>query len=143
VRACTPAAPDAARAPADDAVARGTYWVLAQVAAARVTAPVVLHRSAPAVSRDGAELTVAVTFDPSSRQFVASSSSSGHVQRVFVGPSLTLACAAASQALAERAPLCTLIRGFGTAQYRRTRPQYQHEVRFSATLARLGELACG
>jgi hypothetical protein len=101
-----------------------------------------LASSAPAVSSQGdSELTVAVSFDPRSRQFVATRMEGAQSHRVHSGPSLTLACSAANQAFETLAPLESLICARDGDLYRRTRPQYLQEVHFCEALKRLGELA--
>lgn len=100
----------------------------------------VLATSAPAVSEQGDELTVAVSFEPTSGEFVATKAANGQIEQVFSGPSLRLACSAANQALEDLAPLETLIQEPAPGRYRRTRPQYQQEVRFALALERLAEL---
>jgi hypothetical protein len=101
---------------------------------------IVLHTSAPADTSAGHLLTVSVGFNPTSRQFIATRRANGRIRQVFVGPSLTLACSAANQALEDLAPLETLVSEPEAGAYRRTRPQYQQEVRFSEALARLATL---
>ena len=63
------------------------------------------------------------------------------VREVFRGPSLTLACSAANQAIEDLAPLPSAIRAPKAAPYRRTRPAYEQDVHFAEALRRLGELA--
>jgi hypothetical protein len=127
---------------AGDALARKRYWVLAKLAAQCGDSPVMLASSAPAVSSQGdRELTVAVSFDPGSCQFIATRVEGATSHRVDSGPSLTLACSAANQALETLAPLESLIRERPGDLYRRTRPQYLQEVHFCEALKRLGELA--
>jgi hypothetical protein len=101
---------------------------------------IVLHTSAPADTSAGHLLTVSVGFNPTSRQFIATRRANGRIRQVFVGPSLTLACSAANQALEDLAPLETLVSEPEAGAYRRTRPQYQQEVRFSEALSRLAAL---
>ena len=62
------------------------------------------------------------------------------VREVFRGPSLTLACSAANQAIEDLAPLPSAS-DRQAAQYRRTRPAYEQDVHFAEALRRLGELA--
>jgi hypothetical protein len=121
--------------------ARG-YTTLAALAARRVSAPTVLDTSAPllAVGRDS-ELVATVTFVPSPREFVAATAEDEIVREVFRGPSLTLACAAANQALEHEAPLPSAIRPSRPLRYTRTRPAYEQDVHFADALGRLGELA--
>lgn len=127
---------------AGEALARNAFWVLAQLAAQRISTPVTLDRSAPAVStRGGAELSVAVSFDPRTRQFVASRLEGAQSHTVHRGPSLSLACAAANQAFEALAPLETLIVVRPRDLYRRTHPQYLQEIHFCDALKRLGEVA--
>src|SRR5436190_22919736 len=64
-----------------------------------------------------------------------------HHHRVYWGPSLTLACSAANQALDTLARLETFIRVCEGDPYRRTCPQYEQEVHFHRALLRLAELA--
>jgi hypothetical protein len=127
---------------AAQALAARRYSVLAALAARRVTAPTVLDTSAPlrAVGRDS-ELVATVTFDPAPTEFVAATAEDGVVQEVFRGPSLTLACAAANQALEDAAPLPSAIRPSRPLRYTRTRPAYKQDVHFADALERLGELA--
>ena len=107
----------------------------------RVSWPVTLTTSAPIISaRDGEALTFQVGFDRETREFVATSREGGHIHPIFVGPSLTLACSAANQALQALAPLETLIRSRPDDPYWRTRPQYLQEVHFGDALAALREL---
>jgi hypothetical protein len=123
------------------ALAMRRYDALASLAANRVSEPVALDTSAPAISTEhGTALTVAVTFDPRSCHFVATTEQDGRVDQVFAGPSLALACSAANQALEDLAPLPSLIRECGSARYRRTHPQYQQEVHFSEALTRLSDV---
>jgi hypothetical protein len=126
---------------AAEGLARGTYWSLAQLAAQRAEAPVTLTASPPAKSNRGErELTVTVSFDPRSCHFVAAYAEDAHHHRVYCGPSLTLACSAANQALDALAPLETFIRARDGDRYQRTRPQYEQEVHFHRAL-QLAELA--
>jgi hypothetical protein len=107
-----------------------------------VSWPVTLTSSAPIVSaRNRGELSVLVGFDRGIREFVVTSRGGAGIHPVFVGPSLTLACSAANQALQVLAPLESLIRSRAGDLYRRTRPQYLQEVHFSDALRALGELA--
>jgi hypothetical protein len=124
------------------ALAMRRYTALAALAAAGVSAPIVLARSAPlrAIGR-ASELVVTVTFVPASREFVAATTEDGEVREVFHGPSLPLACAAANQALEGLAPLPTAPRPTRRARYSRTRPAYEQDVHFADALRRLGELA--
>ncbi len=118
-----------------------TYAALARVAAQHANARVALDTSAPIVSKqDGSELAVTVTFDPVSGEFVAATVQGGDGRQVFFGASLTLACAAANQALDELAPLPTPERVGKPSRYERTRPAYQQDVHFRHALSRLGEL---
>ena len=127
---------------AAEGLARGTYWSLAKLAAQRAEAPVTLATSPPAKSNRGEpDLTVAVSFDPRSCQFVATCGEDAHHYRVYSGPSLTLACSAANRALDTLAPLETFIRVCEGDPYRRTCPQYEQEVHFHRALVRLAELA--
>src|SRR5947209_1356878 len=105
-RADAPVAPEPLREAASRALTARRYTVLAALAAGRVTAPDVLHTSAPlrAIGRDS-ELVVAVTFAPALREFVAATAEDDVVRQVFRGPSLPLACSAANQALEDLAPL--------------------------------------
>jgi hypothetical protein len=65
-----------------------------------VTWPVALTSSAPIVStRNGAELTVLLGFDRATREFVVTRREGAGIHPVFVGPSPTLACSGADQAL--------------------------------------------
>lgn len=124
------------------ALATRRYTILAALAAGRVTAPTVLDTSAPllAVGRDS-ELVATVTFVPAPREFVAATAEAEMVREVFRGPSLTLACAAANQALEDAAPLPSAIRPSRPLRYSRTRPAYEQDVHFAEALGRLGELA--
>jgi hypothetical protein len=127
---------------AAEALARGACCSLAKLAAQRVAAPVTLATSPPAESNHGErDLTVAVSFDPRSCQFIATCDEGAQHHQVFGGPSLTLACSAANQALDTLAPLETFIRVCDDDAYRRTCPQYQQEVHFRRALERLAELA--
>ena len=101
---------------------------------------IVLHPSAPADTSAGHVLTVSVGFNPTSHQFIATRRANRRIRQVFVGPSLTLACSAANQALEDLAPLERLVTEAEAGAYRRTHPQYQQEVRFSEALARLAAL---
>lgn len=136
----------AAIEPLNEAAARALttrrYTVLAALAAPGLSAPTVLHTSAPllAVGRDS-ELFVTVMFVPASREFVAATAEDDVVREVFRGPSLTLACAAANQALEDAAPLPSAIRPSRRLRYSRTRPAYDQDVHFAEALRRLGELA--
>jgi hypothetical protein len=124
-----------------EGLARGTYWSLAKLAAQRAEAPVTLASSPPAKSNRGErDLTVAVSFDPRSCHFVATCAEDAHDHRVYWGPSLTLACSAANQALDTLAPVETFIRVCQGDPYRRTCPQYEQEVHFDRALVRLAEL---
>src|ERR1700746_3371628 len=124
--------PDQLANQAADALAARRYDILAALAATRTESPVLLHASAPAVSNRGAdELTVTVSFDPRPWAFVASRSAGSGALPVFSGPSLTLACAAANEALNALAPLESLIVERRGDLYRRTCPQYLQEVHFS------------
>jgi hypothetical protein len=124
------------------ALAARRYTTLAALAAGRVSAPTVLETSAPllAVGRDS-ELVATVTFVPSPREFLAATTEDEMVHEVFRGPSLTLACAAANQALEDAAPLPSAIRPSRPLRYNRTRPAYEQDVHFADALGRLGELA--
>ena len=104
----------------------------------RVTAPTVLDISAPlrAIGR-GSAVVVTVTFAPASRKFVAATAEDGRVREVFRGPSLTLACSAANQALEDLAPLPGAVRAPKAVHYRRTRPAYEQDVHFAAAHRRL------
>jgi hypothetical protein len=137
-------APESLHDAASRALATRRYTVLAGLAAPRVSAPAVLHTSAPlrAVGRDS-ELVVTVTFAPASREFVAATAEGDEVREVFRGPSLTLACSAANQALEDIAPLPSPNRVRRAVHYRRTRPAYEQDVHFAEALRRLGELAAG
>jgi hypothetical protein len=77
--------------------------------------------------RHGGELTTIVGFDPGAEAFVATIREDAHSHVVFIGPSLTLACSAANEALRALAPLESLIRAHENHCYRRTRPQYLQE----------------
>jgi hypothetical protein len=136
-------APESPHDPASRALATRRYSVLAALAAQRVSAPAVLHTSAPllAVGSEG-ELVVTVTFAPAS-EFVAATVEGDQVREVFRGPSLPLACSAANQALDDVAPLPSPIRAPSARRYRRTRPAYEQDVHFVEALRRLGELAGG
>jgi hypothetical protein len=127
---------------ASDALRARRYSVLASLAAQRVTATVVLQRSAPllATGRES-ELVATVTFAPASRRFNAVTVQDGLVHELFSGPSLPLACSAANQALEDLAPLATAVRPPTAARYRRTRPAHEQDVHFADALGRLGELA--
>ena len=132
----------ARRESADAALARQTYWVLAELAAQHVDSPVTLASSAPVVaSRGDGELTVAVSFEPGSCQFVATRVEGRFRHTVYFGPSLVLACSSANQALLMLAPLESLVCARDGDAYRRTRPQYRQEVRFCDALTHLGQLA--
>ena len=134
--------PDPPAVLASRALADRRYAVLATLASERVTAPVALAASAPVASaRHGREVTAAVGFDPGAGAFVATSREGAHSHVVFVGPSLTLACSAANEALQALAPLESLIRARENHCYRRTRPQYLQEVHFSDALRTLGQWA--
>ena len=141
-RADAPVAPEPLHEAASRALAARRYSVLAALAAGRVTAPTVLHTSAPllAVGR-GSELVVTVTFAPASREFVAATAEDDVVREIFRGPSLPLACATANQALEGLAPLPSAPRPPRRARYSRTRPAYEQDVHFAEALRRLGELA--
>jgi hypothetical protein len=91
--------------------------------------------------RHGGELTTTVGFDPGAGAFVATCREGAHRRVVFVGPSLTLACSAANDALQALAPLESLIRARENHCYRRARPQYLQEVHFSDALRTLGQWA--
>ena len=141
-RADAPVAPEALHEAASRALAARSYSVLAALAAGRVTAPAVLHTSAPLRAvRCGSELVVTVTFAPASREFAAATAEDDVVREVFRGPSLTLACSAANQALEDLAPLPSAARAPKAVHYRRTRPAYEQDVHFAEALRRLGELA--
>jgi hypothetical protein len=119
-----------------------SYTILARLASQRANASVTLASSAPLASTQGAgELTSAVELNPEVCRFVATTREGARTRLVFTGPSLTLACAAANQALEARAPLESLIQPPEDYLYRRTRPQYLQEVHFCDALRRLGELA--
>ncbi|HET6870713.1 MAG TPA: hypothetical protein VFH80_32680, partial [Solirubrobacteraceae bacterium] len=135
-------APESLGDAASRALAARRYTVLAALAALGVSAPAVLYTSAPllAVGRDS-ELVVTVTFAPASREFVAATVEGDEVREVFRGPSLTLACSAANQALEGLAPLPSAVRAPKAVYYRRTRPAYEQDVHFAKALRRLGELA--
>jgi hypothetical protein len=107
-----------------------------------VSAPAVLDTSPPvrAIGR-GSELVVIVTFVPAARGFAAATAEDDVVREVFRGPSLTLACSAANQALEDLAPLPSAVRAPEAVHYRRTRPAYEQDVHFADALRRLGELA--
>jgi hypothetical protein len=137
-------APESLQDAASRALATRRYTVLAGLAAPGVSAPAVLHTSAPllAVGRDS-ELVVTVTFAPASREFVAATAEGDEVREVFRGPSLPLACSAANQALEDIAPLPSPNRLPSAVHYRRTRPAYEQDVHFAEALRRLGELARG
>jgi hypothetical protein len=124
------------------AVAARRYTILAGLAAGRVTAPTILDTSAPllAVGRDSGVVATA-TFVPAPREFVAATAEDEMVREVFRGPSLTLACAAANQALEDAAPLPRAIRPSRPLRYTRTRPASDQDVHFADALGRLGELA--
>ena len=124
------------------ALATRRYTVLAALAAPGMSAPAVLDTSAPllAVGRDS-ELVVTVTFVPAAREFAAATAEDDVVREVFRGPSLTLACSAANQALEDLAPLPSAVRAPKAVHYRRTRPAYEQDVHFAEALRRLGELA--
>jgi hypothetical protein len=141
-RADTPVAPEPFHEAASRALAARRYSVLAGLAAQRVGAPAVLDTSPPlrAIGR-GSELVVAVTFVPAAREFAAATAEDDVVREVFRGPSLTLACSAANQALEDLAPLPSAVRAPKAVHYRRTRPAYEQDVHFAEALRRLGELA--
>jgi hypothetical protein len=127
---------------AAEALARAAYWSLARLAAQRVAGAVTLATSPPAESNHGErDLTVVVSFDPRSCQFIATCDGGAQRERVYLGPSLTLACSAANQALETLAPLESLIHACDGDRYRRTHPQYQQEVHFRRALELLAELA--
>jgi hypothetical protein len=137
-----PMPPDPPAVLARRALADRKYAVLASLPSERVTAPIALAASAPVVSmRHGGELITSVDFDPGAGAFVASSREGAHSRVVFVGPSLTLACAAANEALQALAPLESLIRARENHCYRRTRPQFLQEVHFADALRTLGQWA--
>ena len=101
-----------------------------------------LASSAPVVaSRSDGELTIAVSFEPGSCQFVATRVDGRCRYTVYSGPSLVLACSSANQALTMLAPLESLVCARDGDPYRRTRPQYLQEVRFCDALTRLSKLA--
>jgi hypothetical protein len=137
-----PAAPESRHEAAARALTTRRYTVLAALAAERVRAPAVLDTSAPlrAIGR-GSELVVTVTFVPAAREFAAATAEDDVVRKVFRGPSLTLACSAANQALEDLAPLPSAVRAPKAVHYRRTRPAYEQDVHFAEALRRLGELA--
>jgi hypothetical protein len=137
-----PAASEPLHEAAAQALAARRYTVLAALAARRMTAPTVLDTSALllAVGRDS-ELVASVTFDPPSQAFVAATAEDEMVREVFRGPSLTLACAAANQALEDASPLPSAIGPSRPLRYTRTRPAYEQDVHFADALGRLGELA--
>ena len=141
-RADAPVAPESLHEAASRALAARRYSVLARLAAQRVSAPAVLDTSPPlrAIGR-GSELVVTVTFVPAAREFAAATVDDGGVREVFRGPSLTLACSAANQALEDLAPLPSAVRAPNAVHYRRTRPAYEQDVHFAEALRRLGELA--
>jgi hypothetical protein len=141
-RADAPVAPEPLHEAASRALAARRYSVLAGLAAQRVSAPAVLDTSPPlrAIGR-GSELVVTVTFVPAAREFAAATAEDDVVREVFRGPSLTLACSAANQALEELAPLPSAVRAPKAVHYRRTRPAYEQDVHFAEALRRLGELA--
>jgi hypothetical protein len=137
-----PVAPERLQEAASRALSARRYSVLAGLAAQRVSAPAVLDTSPPlhAIGR-GSELVVTVTIVPAAREFAAATAEDDVVREVFRGPSLTLACAAASQALEDLAPLPSAVRAPRAVHYRRTRPAYEQDVHFAEALRRLGELA--
>jgi hypothetical protein len=141
-RANAPVAPEPLHEAALRALAARRYSVLAGLAARRVSAPSVLDTSPPlrAIGR-GSELVVTVTFVPAAREFAAATTEDDVVREVFRGPSLTLACSAANQALEDLAPLPSAVRAPEAVHYRRTRPAYEQDVHFAEALRRLGELA--
>jgi hypothetical protein len=124
------------------ALATRQYTVLAALAGPGMSAPAVLHTSAPllAVGRDS-QLVATVTFAPASREFVAATAEGDVMREVFRGPSLPLACSAANQALEDAAPLPSAIQPSRRLRYTRTRPAYEQGVHFDEALRRLGELA--
>jgi hypothetical protein len=141
-RADAPVAPEPLHEAASRALAARRYSVLAALAAGRVTAPAVLHTSAPLRAvRCGGELVVTVTSAPASREFIAATAENDEVREVFRGPSLPLACSAANQALEDAAPLPSAIRPSRHLRYSRTRPAYEQDVHFAEALRRLGGLA--
>ena len=135
-------APEPLHEAASRALAARRYSVLAALAAQRVSAPAVLDTSTllRAIGR-GRELVVTVTFVPATREFAAATAEDDVVGEVFRGPSLTLACSAANQALEDLAPLPSAVRAPKAVHYRRTRPAYERDVQFAQALRRLGELA--
>jgi hypothetical protein len=82
-----------------------------------------------------------VSFAPASCGFIAATAEGGVVQEVFSGSSLTLACAAANQALEGLAPLPRVTGSTTGTGYRRTRTAYDQDVHFTEAITRLGELA--
>jgi hypothetical protein len=141
-RADAPVAPERLHEAATRALAARGYTVLAGLAAQRASAPAVLDTSPPLrhIGR-GSELVVAVTFVPAVREFAATTVEDDVAREVFRGPSLTLACSAANQALEDLAPLPSAVRPAKPAHYGRTRPAYEQDVHFAEALRRLGELA--
>ena len=108
-----------------------------------MSAPTVLDTSAPlrAVGR-GSELVVTVTFVPAAREFAAATAEDDVVREVFRGPSLTLACSAANQAIEDLAPLPSADPSAqGRAATAGPVPAYEQDVHFAEALRRLGELA--
>lgn len=119
-RADAAVAPEARREAASRALAARRYRVLAALAAGSMTAPTVLDTSVPLRAVGGGSgLVVTVTFAPASCEFVAATAEDREVQEVFRGPSLTLACSAANQALEGLAPLTGAPRPPRHARYSR------------------------
>ena len=116
--------------------------MLAGLAAQRVSAPAVLDTSPPlrAIGRGG-QLVATGTFVPAAREFAAATAEDDVVREVFRGPSLTLACSAANQALEDLAPLPSAPQPPRRTRYSRTRPAHEQDVHFAEALRRLGELA--